>query len=442
MRAKKKHVKQILRKTFFKMEKINKDTYYWLQKQSKDHSGMCCDLSEFVPSPVIDNYRNKCEFTIGFDSTETNVKIGFRLGDYKSGSNEVVEPYVCRNISEHMKSFLKKFRPYFEQSAYKPCNIRLKLGNWRQLTLRSNEAKDILAIIIFDKKDLSDEQVQEEKDQLKLFLEKSFEIKGDNDDDEYRLKSFMFNLNTNRTGLSKMDNLECLFGEQHLNEKLLGLDFRISPLAFFQSNTKGAEILYSKIGDICNIDKDTILLDICCGTGTIGLTLADKAKLVVGVEIVPEAIEDAKLNSALNGVTNVEWHCGKAEDVLPNILKRFHDQKVVAIVDPPRAGLHNKVLQNLRQLRNLKNLIYVSCSPELAMQNFVDLARDTSKSYGNQPFVPLKAIAVDMFPHTNHCELILYFTRYSNELFTSLKPEESKPEEIKASKTENSEINE
>ena len=151
------------------------------------------------------------------------------MGLYKSGSNEVIEPYVCRNISEHMKLFVKKFHSYFDESDFKPCNLRLKIGNWRQLTLRSNEAKDILAIIIFDQKDLTTEEIQKEKDLLKLFLENNF-----SDGEEVRLKSFLFNLNTNRTGLSKMDNLECLFGEQYLNESLLGLDFRISPLAFFQ----------------------------------------------------------------------------------------------------------------------------------------------------------------------------------------------------------------
>lgn len=113
----------------------------------------------------------------------------------------------------------------------------------------------------------------------------------------------------------------------------MGLKFRISPLAFFQANTKGAEILYTKIGDICDIDQDTIILDICCGTGTIGLTLAKKCKLVVGVEIIAEAIEDAKLNAEINEIKNVEYHSGKAEDILPNLLKRFTNDKVLQIFD-------------------------------------------------------------------------------------------------------------
>jgi len=273
----------------------------------------------------------------------------------------------------------------------------------------------MLAILVLDKKDLTEEEIQKEKECLKEFFKGVIDKK----EEDLQLKSLLFNLNTNRSGISKMDNLDLLLGEQFLNENLLGLKFQISPLAFFQSNTKGAELLYQKIGQICELDKNTILLDICCGTGTIGLTLASKAKLVVGVEIIPEAIEDAKLNSVLNDIKNVEFHCGKAEDVLPNLLKRFTDERVVAIVDPPRAGLHTKVVQALRHLKNLNSLIYVSCNPEMAMQNFVDLARDTSKTYVNQPFVPIKAIAVDMFPHTTHCELILYFQRYSNELFSN-----------------------
>lgn len=153
------------------------------------------------------------------------------MGVYKSGSNVVVEPYVCRNISEHMKSFVKIFRDYLDESLYKPCNLRLKTGNWRQLTLRSNEVKDLLAIIVFDQKDLTAEEIQKEKDQLSVFLKNKFECLEYSD---FKLKSFLFNLNTNRTGISSFDNLECLYGEQYLNENLLGLNFRVSPLAFFQ----------------------------------------------------------------------------------------------------------------------------------------------------------------------------------------------------------------
>ena len=160
--------------------------------------------------------------------------------------------------------------------------VRLKTGNWRQLTVRSNEAKDILAIVTFDQTSLTDEDIQKEKNQLIDFLKKTFNENQSGRD--FKLKSFLFNLNTNKSGFSNaMTNLELIYGEAFLNERLLGLDFRISPLAFFQCNTKGAELLYSKIGDICELDKDTVLLDICCGTGTIGLTLANVTWLFISV---------------------------------------------------------------------------------------------------------------------------------------------------------------
>ncbi|CAF0862793.1 unnamed protein product [Brachionus calyciflorus] len=407
-------IKQILRKCTFKMDKVNEGIFFWLQKQKTNYEGMCCKLLETVSSPVIDDYRNKCEFTIGYSSDETKPVIGFRLGEYKTGSNEVVEPYVCKNMPDQMRSLVKKFHEYIEQCEYKPVNVRTREGNWRQITVRTNQNKDLIVIVVFDQRDLNDDQIAKEKSQLVEFFKKYL------NSEELKLKGLLFNLNTNRTGISKMDNLDILLGDDCLYEELLGLKFRISPLAFFQANTKAAEVLYRKIGDISELGENTILLDICCGTGTIGLTLAKRCKQVIGVEIIQEAIEDAKINAKLNNIENVEYHCGKAEDVLPNILKRFgKDDKIIAIVDPPRAGLHTKVVQALRRLDNLKSLVYVSCNPELAMQNFVDFARQQSKNYWNQAFVPIKAIAVDMFPHTSHCELILYMTRYSNDLITN-----------------------
>lgn len=160
--------------------------------------------------------------------------IGQRLGEYKTGSNEVVEPTVCRHITEHMKQFTKKMQEYIDQSTYDPINVRTKTGHWRQLTLRSNEEKDLLAIFVFDKKDLTDEEIQNEKEKLSEFLKKNFENNPENE--HLKLKSLLFNLNTNRSGISRMDNLDLIFGVNYLNESLLGLNFQISPLAFFQCN--------------------------------------------------------------------------------------------------------------------------------------------------------------------------------------------------------------
>lgn len=407
-------VKQILSRIRKKIELINSDLRAWVIQQRKAHEGMCCELVDYIPSPAIDNYRNKCEFSIGYDRNEKNSMVGFRLGDYKSGSNEVVEPYACKNISDEVKNLAKDFQTYINEiSLYKAFNVRTHDGHYRQLTVRTNQNKDLLAIIVFEKKNLTDDEIAAEKTKL---------IEHFNTNDKLVL---LFSLNLKSCGIGKMDNLEKLFGnESCLYEQLFDLKFRISPLAFFQANTKAAEVLYSKIAEISNIDENTVVLDICCGTGTIGLTLAKRAKAVVGIEIIPEAIEDAILNSKLNNLTNVTFKCGKAEDVLPTIIRQYENEKVIAIVDPPRAGLHSKVIQTLRKLKNLDTLIYVSCNPELAINNFVDFARATSKNYLHEPFVPLKALAVDMFPHTSHYELILYLKRYKPEYVLNEKTNE------------------
>merc|ERR1712029_841518 len=148
--------------------------------------------------------------------------------------------------------------------------------------------------------------------------------------------------------------IELLCGAPAITETLMGdkLRFEISPQSFFQVNIEGAEKLYSK----CTFQEKPVLFDVCCGTGTIGLCLADKCGKVIGVDIVEEAVENARKNAAANSVTNAEYHAGRAEQVLPELLKRRRfasaddvsddvTSPVVAVVDPPRAGLHHKAVQ-------------------------------------------------------------------------------------------------
>ena len=138
---------------------------------------------------------------------------------------------------------------------------------------------------------------------------------------------------------------EHINGSKYIEEKLFNLTFRISPDAFFQVNSVGAEVLYSQVADWCNVSPATTVLDICCGTGTIGISMANKVHQVIGVELCEHAVEDAKQNARLNGIYNTRYHCGKAEDLMTNIMKSLHTTDIVAILDPPRAGLLWDVFQ-------------------------------------------------------------------------------------------------
>jgi tRNA (uracil-5-)-methyltransferase len=178
--------------------------------------------------------------------------------------------------------------------------------------------------------------------------------------------------------------------------------------------------LYTWIGEWCRLTQETTLLDICCGTGTIGISLAKKVKQVIGVEISEEAIADARVNAAANGVRNINFHCGRAEDIL--LLSTYdytEDDNVVAVLDPPRAGIHSDVIRTIRRCKAIRRLIYVSCKPSSATQNVLDLTRQASRRFVGGPFRLMEVKPVDLFPHTDHCEIILRFERFPSTAPTS-----------------------
>ena len=161
----------------------------------------------------------------------------------------------------------------------------------------------------------------------------------------------------------------------------------------------------------------TILLDVCCGTGTLGLSLASSVKRLVGIEMCAPAVQDARANAARNGLKNAEFRAAKAEVATRSILERLTDEEkrhLVAIVDPPRAGLQAEVLKALRACTPLTKLIFVACHAPSFVNNAVLLCRPTSTSFPGAPFAPTKAYALDLFPHTPHCELIVVLERESS----------------------------
>lgn len=219
--------------------------------------------------------------------------------------------------------------------------------------------------------------------------------------------------------------LHHLFGLLRLEETLLGLKFQLSPTAFFQVNTGGAEVLYAKVRALATAcvgaetDKITVF-DVCCGTGTIGLCVAAglPSARIIGIDIVKEAVDDANANASRSGLKNAQFFAGKAEDILPRVLKTSTQElksdpqrKFVAIVDPPRAGLHSRVVKAIRDSEFIDSLIYVSCNQKSLVNDASGLCRAPSSNMPGREFEPVSAIPVDLFPHTPHCELILYFER-------------------------------
>ncbi|CAK9815335.1 tRNA (uracil-5-)-methyltransferase homolog A [Anthophora plagiata] len=407
LELKQNEMKSILTNICKQMLKESKDDLLkWLNRQKDQHQGLPCELLPILSTDTITEYRNKCEFTVGRGNKEGKVVIGFRLSSYAAGSTAVGPIDNLCHIPKKMKVVAKVLEEFMESTELKPFHPVDHSGYWRQVTVRTTLSDDLMVIVGMHPQDLSGERLEELKLQLKAFFENG---KGA----EARVTSLYFQVMNKKSADENGDNFHHVSGTKYIEETLLGMKFQVSPQAFFQVNTLGAQVLYKAAIDLAKPTADTALLDICCGTGTIGLAFSKHCGEVFGLEVVENAIKDAKENVVANNISNCEFFVGKAEDILSPVIRRTTKPDIIAVVDPPRAGLHQRALLTLRKANKLRRLVYISCDPKAAAKNLVDFARPPSKQYVGEPLVPVKAVAVDMFPHTKHCELVLCLERLS-----------------------------
>ena len=215
---------------------------------------------------------------------------------------------------------------------------------------------------------------------------------------ECELKGVLQIINDGLADVVQSDETRVLYGEDVIYEELLGLRFKISTFSFFQTNSLGAEVLYSKAREYVGSTNDKMIFDLYSGTGTIAQILAPVAKKVVGVEIVAEAVEAAKENAELNGLNNCEFIAG---DVL-KVIDDIKDKPDLIVLDPPRDGIHPKALQKIIDF-GVARIVYISCKPTSLARDLVILQE--------QGYKVEKACAVDMFPQTVHVETVALLSR-------------------------------
>merc|ERR1719244_632940 len=459
-------VTTLIKRLGSEISRISQPLKQWVATRCDEYGGTVALVDNFVRSPSVNGYRNKCEFSIGYmsgtkssktitatdeqienqatDDNDSNgdkdnvseysketenvpepvvskvISVGFRLASYKAGSVEVVSlsslgDNVCEllpQISPEMVQVVTRFEKLVRVSSILPyCSLE-RTGNWRNFMLRTSRGdqggNQIMAVAVVDPQNLTSSDI----DQLKADLTDFFQPSGGGGGSDCGVSSLFIQLAPARREAGQSEPTpELLFGSPSIQETLLGRKFSISPQAFFQVNTLAAEVLYRTVGDVAELTKKTSLVDVCCGTGTIGICLADRVGQVVGVELIQEAVRDAIKNAELNMVNNCKFFAGRAEDILSNILRDVDSKECVAIVDPPRAGLHPRALAAIRNTTHIQRLVYVSCDAKNAMKNFVDLSRPPSKTAKGDPFLPTKIVPVDLFPHTKGFELVLLFER-------------------------------
>jgi len=215
------------------------------------------------------------------------------------------------------------------------------------------------------------------------------------------VKSVVININKEKTNVILGKRCRTVYGKDYITDKLCGLEFRISPLSFYQVNRYQAEKLYMKAAEYAGLTGSENLLDLYCGTGTIGLTMARKAKHLTGIEIVPQAVSDAKINAEINGIHNAEFICSDAAEAA----KRLRDENRlpdVIIFDPPRKGCSAEMIKTAAEMRP-DRMVYISCDP-------ATLARDC-KIFDSLGYKTVKATPVDMFPRTGHVESVVKLIR-------------------------------
>lgn len=405
---KQKKIEDILRQFKFELKKAND---FQRRSLGDDNDDPICELKPVIGSPLTEGYRNKCEFSIG-KTVDGEIMVGNRLSSYANGSLSVASVDELKMVTPKMKQAAELLRKFVIQSGLQPFSADTYEGVFRNFTIRQNRKGDGLMLIIgIYPQELNDEEKEKFQKDFVVFF-------NEGDGKELGVTSMYYEEIEKRQSGQKGNLIKHLWGDTHIWEHLLGLKFRISPCSFFQANSSAAEKLYQLAIDLADVKKDSTVLDICCGTGTIGLCFAKHCKQVYGMEIIPEAIEDAKENSKENEIKNASFTAGNADDLIFSMVKQAcigRDESMIAIVDPPRAGLQTKSIQQLRNAEKIKRLIYISCSPAQVLKNFVDLSKRCSKTMRGDPFVPKVAVPVDLFPHTPHVELVVLFERASVE---------------------------
>jgi 23S rRNA (uracil1939-C5)-methyltransferase len=339
-------------------------------------------FSPIRPSPDVFHYRNKMEFAFGADGAVPPALGLRRKGSYK----DLVDLSECRLLSAEAPALLAAVRGWAARQGLPAYRSASRRGFLRYLVVREgkNTGQRMVHLVT----------AEGELDGGPLLRAL--------DDAGVRADSVVWSVNAGLSDVARGEFRRSFRGPGYIEDSLLGRVFRVSPGAFFQTNTRGAEILYRIVADSLGDGVDT-LLDLYCGAGTIGLCLADRARRVIGIELEPAAAEDARANAIRLGAAHAEFWTSDAGAAArgPELVGLWSRPGTVAVVDPPRAGLA-PALRELLRARPLERVVYVSCHAEA-------LARDLAvltEAYRLDAVHP-----VDLFPHTPHVETVACLTR-------------------------------
>ncbi|MCQ2959591.1 MAG: 23S rRNA (uracil(1939)-C(5))-methyltransferase RlmD [Bacteroidales bacterium] len=368
---------------------------FYKEKQAKDQLERIghVTVEEFLPilgSKDKEYYRNKLEFTfsnkrwITEDEVKNNAEItdsnavGFHVPRLFDKVVNIEHCHLQDKPSNEIRNFIRSFALSHNYTFF---DIRNHAGLLRNLIIRTSTNGECMVIVVFYEN--NEEQIKT----LLTALHNEFP----------QISSLLYIVNQKANDTIGDQEVITFFGKDYIIEEMENLQFKVGPKSFYQTNSNQAYELYKIAREFAQLSGDELVYDLYTGTGTIANFVAKKAKQVIGIEYVPEAIEDAKINSQLNNITNTLFYAGDMKDILNDDFIAKHGKPDVIITDPPRAGMHEDVVDTI--LRTMpKRIVYVSCNPATQARDLqlLSCAYDIKKSK-----------AVDMFPHTQHVENVV-----------------------------------
>lgn len=358
------------------------------------------ELPEFRPilgSEKTRFYRNKLEFTFSNKRwlTEEEVKqdvkydqmnaVGFHIPGAFDKVLAIDKCWLQDDISNQIRNAVRDYAyahnfPFFD--------LRTQEGLLRNIMIRTSSTGELMVVLQCK---VTDDEGRRKMEEILQFMADSFP----------QITSLMYVINNKCNDTIGDLDVEVFKGNDHIFEEMEGLRFKVGPKSFYQTNSEQAYNLYKVAREFAGLTGNELVYDLYTGTGTIANFVARKARKVVGIEYVPEAIEDAKVNSALNGIDNTLFYAGDMKDILTNDFIAEHGRPDVIITDPPRAGMHNDVIDVILAAEP-KRIVYVSCNPTTQ-------ARDLQLLDGKYKVTAVQP--VDMFPHTHHVENVVQLER-------------------------------
>lgn len=355
-------------------------------------------IRDYVMEPIIGmeepwHYRNKAQFPVGKD------KDGKIITGFYAGRTHSIVPldkcFIQHPLNEQIMSIVQRWMEEFNISSYDEVSHK---GLVRHIFTRIGKyTEEVMVCLVINGKKIPKEAE---------LIERLKQIPG--------IKSICLNVNRENTNVILGKDIQCLWGQPYITDKIGEISYRISPLSFFQVNPIQTQKLYATALEYAGLTGKETVWDLYCGIGTISLFLAQAAKKVYGVEIVPEAIRDAQENARLNHIENAEFFVGKAEEVLPEQYEKNGVYADVIVVDPPRKGCDEKLLACMVQMAP-ETIVYVSCDP-------ATLARDLNY-LSNHGYKVKKVRCTDMFPHSVHVETVVLLSRETNPLTVEVRME-------------------